>query len=231
MTVVEEKNKQDKRKRIITIIALLILLVAIIIGAVFFFCWLANRGKEQTPDNTPEEEEVIDNTESIQRYDRLLKLLNDEASANHYTAATELVSFHYDEAHKFYITGKNDTKVYDYSIDLTSVGFPTLEESLDYLLENDPSITTPKVFDNLNLLEAPESFTTKYVNDNIKHKSVSVTMGTKTYITSTMYESQTKKVFVIHQEELDTVLSSTYTPIEISKEQDSYPLYRYIAKK
>ena len=231
MRVIEEKDNKEKRKRIVTIIVIAFFIVDLIVGAILLILWLNNKEKEQTPDNTPpQEEEVFDNTESIKIYDRLLKILNDEATANHEIEATELVSIDYDDSYHFYIIGKNDTKIYDYSIDMSSEGV-TIEESLDYLLDKDPSSTMTKIFDSYNIQDIPEGFTTKYSGDTLKYKAVSMEIGSKRYITSTMYDSSSKKVYVIHKEDIDTVLSTNYSPKEIEIDIGSYPLYRYIATR
>ncbi len=230
MPVIEDK-KSHNIKKIITIVAYLSLLVITIIGIIFFFYWMGLRSQNQTPsDNTPKDEEVIDNTENITKYNRLLKILNDETIVNHFDAATELISFHFDDTNKFYLVGKNDTSIYDYSIDVSSVG-TTLEEAVSYLLENDPNTSMTKIFDKYNLQAVPENFSTKYINDNIKHKTVSMNIGTKTYVTSTMYNETNKEVSLIYHQELNVTLDSDYTPVKINKESNCYSLYQYIATK
>ena len=230
MPVIEEKKNDNKTKRIVLIIAYSLLLIATIIGIIFFFYWMGLKSQQKVPNDDTPSEEVIDNTENIAKYNRLLEVLNDEATLNHYDEATELISFHFDATNRFYLVGKNDTNIYDYSIDCGSIGV-TLEEAVDYLLENDPNTSMTKVFDRYNIEAVPNSFMTKYVNNNIKHKTVSMNISTKTYVTSTMYDVQSKKVFIIYHQELDLILDNSYTPIEIEKDSSCYPLYRYIATK
>ncbi|MBO4667578.1 MAG: hypothetical protein J5666_05595 [Bacilli bacterium] len=226
MARIEEQDKK-KNQRIVIIIAFAILFVAIIIGLIFLLLWLDKKGKEIPPsgeDNTPTD--VIEDKST--EYNRLLQLVNSEATELSYTPATEVISFTSDNEY-FYITACNDTKIYNYSIDRTSIS----SDPLEYFLKHDVTSSMTEVLDSYNKGDISSEFTSKYLtSDNISNHSVSYTGGSKTYITSTIYNSVNKKVSVIYKVDIDTVLDNSYLPIEIDNtNQTLYSLYRYIATR
>ena len=221
----EEKKNNKTLKNIIMIVAFLILFI---VGSIFFFYWLAkSQEKINPPSDDSTKVEEPDSELTINQYNRLLELLNMEAISNSVPLATELVTFHYDMTYRFYIVGRNDSRIYDYSIDMVSLSYPTIEESLEYLLENDPSSSMTEVFDNLTPVAIPDSFVTNYLTSEVKHKTSTVEMGSITFVSSTMYNTSSKKINVIYQQDVNNIVTNT----EIDKTSDVYPLYRYIARR
>ena len=231
MARIEEQDKK-KNQRIITIIAFCILGVAIIIDLVILLIWLNNKAKEM-PNDTPKEPEVVEEVieDKSNEYNRLLELVNLEANNLSYTPATKVISIDFQD-NNFYITASNDNKVYNYSINTSSIG-PVIEDALEYLLESDPDSSMTKVFDSYNLTNIPSEFTSKYLSSSdIKNNSIAFTSGDKTYITSTLYSVTTKKVNLIYKVDVNTVLDNSYSLIEINSNNESiYSLYRYIATR
>ena len=225
MPIIEEQDKK-KKQRLIIIIVFAILFVAIIIGAIFLILWLDKKGKELPPSGDDTPTDVIEDKST--EYNRLLQLVNSEASELSYSPATEVISFTSNNEY-FYITACNDTKVYNYSIDRTSI----TSDPLEYFLVHDVTSSMMEVLDSYNKGDIPSEYTSKYLTgDNISHHSVSYTSGSKTYITSTIYNSTSKKVSVIYKTDIDTVLDNSYLPIEIDNTNQSlYSLYRYIATR
>ena len=225
MPVIEEKDKK-KNQRIVIIIAFAILFVGVIIGLIFLLLWLNKVGRELPPNEETPPTDVIEDKSS--EYNRLLQLVNDEASELSYSPATEVISFTSNNEY-FYITACNDTKVYNYSIDRTSI----TSDPLEYFLTHDVTSSMMEVLDSYNKGDIPSEFTSKYLTgEDVKHHTVSYTSGTKTYITSTIYNSTSKKVSVIYKVDINTVLDNSYAPIEINNsDQVQYSLYRYIATR
>ena len=226
---IEEEDKK-KRQRILIIITFAILFIAIIIGLIFLILWLNKKGKELPPSGEPdtptEPVDVIEDKSN--EYNRLLELVNNEADEYSYSHATEVISFTSNDEY-FYITASNDSKVYNYSIDITSL----TDNPLEYFLENDPTSSMMEVLDTYNKGDIPNEFTSKYLTgDNISNHSVSFTSGTKTYITSTIYNSTSKKVSVIYKVNADALINDSASPTEIDNtNQTLYSLYRYIATR
>lgn len=225
MSRIEEVDKK-RNQRIITIIAFCILGVAIIIGVVFLILWLDKKGKELPPsgDNTPTD--VIEDKST--EYNRLLQLVNSEATELSYAPATEVISFTFNNEY-FYITACNAAKIYNYSIDRTSIS----TDPLGYFLVHDVTSTMMEVLDSYNKGDIPSGYTSKYLtSDDMKNHTVSYTSGGKTYITSTIYDSINKKVSVIYKVDIDTLLDNSYIPTQIgNSHQTLYSLYRYIATR
>ena len=227
MARIEETDKK-KRQRILIIVACAIFFVTLIIGLIFLLLWLDKKGKELPPSggepNTPSD--VIED-KSVE-YNRLLQLVNSEVSEYSYTPATEVVSFKSDNDY-FYITACNDTKVYNYQIDRSSI----TSDPLEYFLEHDVTYSMTEILDSYNKEEVSSEISSKYLTgDDIKHHIVSYTSGAKTYITSTIYNSTSKKVSVIYKMNADALINNSVTPTEIDNtNQTLYSLYRYIATK
>ena len=230
MRVIEEQDNKKRNQRIVTILAFCILGLAIIIGLIILLIWLNNRAKDlPNPDDNPNNQEVND-TSSESSYNRLLELVNIEANKYSYTPAEEIISFDY-QAEIFHISASNTNKVYNYSIDMSSLSYTSIDQAYDYLMDNNPSNALPKVFDQSNIIDIPSSYTSRYITSDVKHKTVTTSLGDKTYITSTMYNITTEKINIIYNSELNTVIDNSYSPIEIYKTSKLYPLYKYIACK
>ena len=227
MARIEEQDKK-KRQRIVIIIAFAILFIAIIIGLIFLLLWLNKVGRELPPNEETPPTDVIEDKSN--EYNRLLELVNIEANKYSYTPAEEIISFDY-QAEIFYISASNTSKVYNYSIDMSSLSYTSIDQAYDYLMDNNPSNALPKVFDQSNIIDIPSSYTSRYITSDVKHKTVTTSLGDKTYITSTMYNIITEKINIIYNSELNTVIDNGYTPIEINKTSKLYPLYKYIACK
>ena len=225
MPVIEEQEKK-KRQRIVIIIAFAILFIATIIGLIFLLLWLNKVGRELPPNEETPPTDVIEDKSN--EYNRLLELVNLEANKYSYTPAEEIISFDY-QAEIFYISASNTSKVYNYSIDMSSLSYASIDQAYDYLMDNNPSNALPKVFDQSNIIDIPGSYTSRYITSDVKHKTVTTSLGDKTYITSTMYNITTDKINIIYNSELNIVIDNGYIPIEINKTSKLYPLYKYIA--
>lgn len=225
MPVIEEEDKK-KRQRIFIIVIFCVLFIALIIGLIFLLLWLNKVGRELPPNEETPPTDVIEDKSN--EYNRLLELVNDEVSELSYIPATEVVSFKSDNDY-FYITACNDTKVYNYSIDRTSIS----TDPLEYFLEHDVTSSMVEVLDSYNKEDIPSEITSKYLTgDDIKHHTVSYTSGFKSYITSTIYNSTSKKVSVIYKVDTDALINNSVTPTEIDNtNQTLYSLYRYIATR
>ena len=152
----------------------------------------------------------------------------DYYNALSYAPATEVISFTFNNEY-FYITACNAAKIYNYSIDRTSIS----TDPLGYFLVHDVTSTMMEVLDSYNKGDIPSGYTSKYLtSDDMKNHTVSYTSGGKTYITSTIYDSINKKVSVIYKVDIDTLLDNSYIPTQIgNSHQTLYSLYRYIATR
>lgn len=224
--VVYDQQDKKRKERIVIIIAFCVLFLSIVIGVIIILLWLDKKGNDLPPSDDNAPTEVIEDKSN--EYNRLLQLVNNEASEYSYLPATEVISF-LETAEYFSITACYDTKIYNYSIDRTSI----TDNALTYFLEHDPSSSMSEILDSYNKGDIPSYITSKYLTgDDVKHHTVSYTCGLKSYITSTIYNSTSKKVSVIYKVDTDTLINNSVTPTEIdNSNQTLYSLYRYIATR
>ena len=229
MKKIVSQEQQDKKKKK-TIIGLSIFGGLILIGLLILLIMLLSMRNKQI-DNTDGDDspsgEVFD-SENI--YNRLLEVVNIEATNNSYPVATDLISFDYQSTY-FYITASNDSKVYNYSINMKSIDCASIDQAIEYLKDNNPSNAMAKVFDQSNVVTTPDSYINKYITSDVKYKCIATEIGANTYITSTMYNIANNKISVIYKGELNTAIDNSYTPKEIDITTDAYQIYKYIACK
>lgn len=229
MPIIQEDQKKKRNERIVSIVVFSVLGVAILTGLIILFIWLANKAKElPLPDDSlpQEQEEVIDDKSS--EYNRLLQLVNTEVNNYSYTPATSVVSFDYKDD-KFYISARNEYDVYNYEIDMTSISYPTIEEAIEYLLDNDPTSSMAKALEKSSVCEIPSNFFNKYLAGDKKSWSAATEVGEKIYITSTIYDKTSKDIKVIYDTSLDILMDDSYIVTTIEQTSEVYPIYKYIA--
>lgn len=217
------KNQKKEKKFQINFTRLIILLIVLLLiglGAFFLTRYFINNSK--TTDNTPKDNEG----EVVQT--RLLKLLNDninKTKMGEETLANEITSFSYVDKH-FIISGYNGQTVYKYDVDLTSKGFTSTKEALDFLKETD---VEGNYEITLNRCESSSSdeFATKYVTEGTTGKyHIGQFVETK-YAYATLYKND--QITVINGDELSDTLSSTYSPLVITNKNELFSIYKYIA--
>lgn len=227
MKRIEEKKSERNYNPFLLPVGILLFL-GLCVGLFFLTRYIIlefNKEPAPTEPVTPTEEEYPE------EYNTLLTRLNQGISTCGYSDTAESVTaFKYD-THVFCIAGSSSTKIYSYSVDLTTVSSVTdTLSAYNYVLEHQVSedLSLTLTVDQLTPQSSSE-FIDKYVTDGVKQKTLVGSFGSEIKVYSMLLDDGNIKL--VYDDLLDDTLNDSYSPLVIEPSNNMYSRYKYYINK
>ena len=210
----EQIVKKEKSHKTRTII-LMSLVAALCFALFIFIMFLIGKNKREQQDKLDPESGDHLNKEFC--YNQLLKTLNDGLKETRVDDNESLAD---------YISGYNDSKIYSYDVNLTSVSeVKDLKTAFEYVVDNGIDNQFTYNFVRYNPVSSSE-FTAKY-GENGKYKIGNILETNKVFATMNSEDG----IKVINNIDLSTTLNNEYSPLTFKKGDYLFEMYSFIISK